>query len=52
MAAIAPATAPLLVDPGVVPLLATKWSHAPGETHLKVVPCPWRATGRECQHRL
>jgi hypothetical protein len=28
----------------VVPLLATRWSHAPGETHLTVVPCSWRAT--------
>jgi class 3 adenylate cyclase len=44
MAASAPAAAPLLVDPGVVPLLATRWSHAPGEIHGKVVPCSWRAT--------
>ena len=28
----------------VVPLLAKGWSHAAGETHLKVVPCRWRAT--------
>ncbi len=39
---------PLLVDPGVVPLLAEGWSHAAGGTHLKVVPCRWRATRVTC----
>jgi hypothetical protein len=33
-----------LTDPGVVPSLADKWSHHTGGTHLKVVPCHWRAT--------
>jgi hypothetical protein len=28
----------------VVPSLADGWSHTPGGTHLKVVPCCWRAT--------
>ncbi len=28
----------------VVPSLAKQWSHPPGGTHLKVVPCSWRAT--------
>lgn len=30
--------------PRVVPSLADRWSHAPGGTHLKVVPRSWRAT--------
>jgi hypothetical protein len=30
--------------PRVVPSLAERWSHHPGGTHLKVVPCHWRAT--------
>ncbi len=34
-----------LTDPGVVPSLADRWSHHTGGTHLKVVPCHWRATG-------
>ena len=33
-----------LTDPGVVPSLADWWSHHTGGTHLKVVPCHWRAT--------
>jgi hypothetical protein len=33
-----------LTDPGVVPSLADRWSHHTGGTHLKVVPCHWRAT--------
>ena len=33
-----------LTDPGVVPSLAHRWSHHTGGTHLKVVPCHWRAT--------
>jgi len=37
-----------LTDPGVVPSLAHRWSHHTGGTHLKVVPCHWRATiGRD-----
>lgn len=31
-------------DPRVVPSLADRWSHHTGGTHLKVVPCHWRAT--------
>jgi len=30
--------------PGVVPSLAERWSHPRGGTHLKAVPCRWRAT--------
>lgn len=30
--------------PGVVPSLADRWSHHTGGTHIKVVPCHWRAT--------
>ena len=33
-----------LTDPQVVPSLADKWSHHTGGTHIKVVPCHWRAT--------
>jgi hypothetical protein len=33
-----------LTDPGVVPSLADRWSHHTDGTHLKVVPCHWRAT--------
>ena len=33
-----------LTDPRVVPSLADRWSHHTGGTHLKVVPCHWRAT--------
>ena len=33
-----------LTDPRVVPSLADKWSHHTGGTHIKVVPCRWRAT--------
>jgi hypothetical protein len=33
-----------LTDPGVVPSLADRWSHHTGGTHIKVVPCHWRAT--------
>src|SRR5690606_37532887 len=43
-AAIRPTAAPAPVDPRVVPSLAKRWSHAPGETHLTAVPCRWRAT--------
>jgi hypothetical protein len=35
-----------LTDPEVVPSLADRWSHHTGGTHLKVVPCHWRATSR------
>jgi hypothetical protein len=37
----------------VVPLLAKVWSHAAGGTHLKVVPCCWRATSSASRgHRV
>jgi len=36
-----------LADPRVVPSLADRWSHHTGETHIKVVPCHWRATSFE-----
>lgn len=36
-----------LTDPGVVPSLADRWSHHTGGTHLKVVPCHWRATSKK-----
>src|SRR5947209_20083205 len=38
-----PPGGPITGEP-MVPLLANRWSHPPGETQLKVVPCPWRAT--------
>lgn len=40
-----------LTDPGVVPSLADRWSHHTGGTHLKVVPCHWRATLHEPTRR-
>ena len=30
----------------VVPSVAERWSHAPGGSQLRVVPCRWRATTR------
>lgn len=36
----------------MVPLLAEGWSHAPGGTHLKVVPCCWRATSARAGSRM